>query len=630
MCGIAGICAYRGDAIKDIEKMNSMLYRRGPDAGSHWIDEHAKVVLGHRRLSIIDVSNNGLQPMVSRNERYVIAFNGEIYNFHEIKQRMEREHQLPKLKSTSDTEVILEAAACYGVRQTVEMMKGMFAIAWFDREEKKLYLTRDRVGEKPLYYGFVNGSFVFASDLAAIKKIEGFAGAVNTDALNLYFQYGYIPSPHTIYKNIYKLEAGSILEISAPFETYHTYQYWNMKEIAKKGQENLFQGTEAEAKQELERLLKEAVAGQMAADVPLGAFLSGGIDSSLIVSLMQAQSTQKIKSFTIGFEEQDYNEAEYAKEIAAYLGTAHTELYVSKQDALDTVLHLHEAFSEPFADSSQIPTMLVSKMTKEHVTVSLSGDAGDELFCGYNTYQSIEKSFAALQNRLKKVPPFVKDSIGVLAKTAGNAHTQRLYRYGRYCTLNSALKSYKEAGMLDSRTAHLSKSNKILSDSNHQYEEGYLGEIKHDMMLMDLLQYHPDDILVKVDRAGMYYSLETRIPLLDKDVVEFAWRLPLQMKYDNGVTKKILREILYEYVPREMLERPKKGFSVPLSTWLLEKGTLYEWAQDMRSSAKTKASSFINMQIADSYFEDFFKNGKWSNQVWYLLMFEQWLLQEGK
>ena len=386
MCGIAGIINYRNDPVKDILNMNRAMLHRGPDAGDYWLDPERKVVLGHRRLSIVDLSANGSQPMKSADGRYVIVYNGEIYNYQELEQKLRADGCELHLRGTSDTEVILEAFSFYGMEKTLSLMKGMFAIALYDRQEQQLYLMRDRVGEKPLYYGMVNGAFAFASDIECIRQIEGFSNQVNRAVFPLYFQYGYIPAPYSIYEKIFKLEPGKTLRLNCKTLDYKIQTYWSMTEVALNGEKNRFTGSEEEAAGELERLLKHAIRGQMIADVPLGAFLSGGIDSSLVVSLMQAISPNKVKTFTIGFDVDKYNEARYAKEIAAHLGTEHTELYVTSQDAFTIMQHMPDSFTEPFADSSQIPTMLVSKMTREHVTVALSGDAGDELFCGYTTY----------------------------------------------------------------------------------------------------------------------------------------------------------------------------------------------------------------------------------------------------
>ncbi|MCM1423874.1 MAG: asparagine synthase (glutamine-hydrolyzing), partial [bacterium] len=400
MCGIAGFCNFKGDWQKNIKRMCDKMAHRGPDAEGIWASEDHSVVLGHRRLSVVDLSPAGAQPMMSRDGRYVIVYNGEIYNHGEIRKKLLAEGKVPGFRGSSDTETLVEAIAVYGLDDTLEMIKGMFAIALYDREERALFLARDRVGEKPLYYGILKGdiktgenqnTFVFASDLCSIASLDGFTNSVNVDILGSYMRYGYISAPFSIYDGIWKLEPGKILNLKSPFDKPGIFTYWSMAAEAVGGSYNSFSGTEQEAADELERLLRKSIAGQMVADVPVGAFLSAGIDSSTIVSLMQAQSTAKVKTFTIGMWEEEFNEAPVAKEIAAHLGTEHTEVYITEEDAVGVIPLLAGMFGEPFADSSQIPAYLVSKITKEHVTVSLSGDGGDELFCGYNTYYSIPR-----------------------------------------------------------------------------------------------------------------------------------------------------------------------------------------------------------------------------------------------
>lgn len=625
MCGIAGICRYKGNGTEDIMAMNSKMYHRGPDSGGYWIDEQEKVVLGHRRLAIVDLSENGAQPMESPSGRYIICFNGEIYNCKAILKKMEAEGNSLRLKGSSDTEVIVNAIEWYGLEKTLSLMKGMFAIALWDREEKKIYLMRDRVGEKPLYYGFVNGSFVFASDIASIEAIFGFKNKINEEVLPLYFQYGYIPAPYSVYQDIYKLKPGCCLTAEKDFRDYRIQNYWSMEEIAVRGQQQLFEGTRQEAADRLEVLLKDAIRGQMMADVALGAFLSGGIDSALVVSLMQSVSSQKIRTFTIGFEEEAYNEAKSAREIAEHLGTEHTELYVGKKEAMQAIQSIPDAYTEPFADSSQIPTMLVSKMTREHVTVSLSGDAGDELFCGYNTYRVAASEMAALEKKVGFLPEGLRTKAGVLCQKLSGPRTQRLYKVGNYFTMHTAEEAHRRMGLEEARYGYLSRERKRLPHGNSVYRDGLFPECENNLMLMDLLQYHVDDILVKVDRAGMFYSLETRIPLLDKDVVEFAWRLPLSYKLDEGVTKRVMRDVLYRYVPKEMMERPKKGFSMPIQKWLSQ-GEMKEWAEDILQTGRRRYQDSLNTKMIDVLWSEYRQQGKWTDKLWYVLMLEQWLI----
>lgn len=634
MCGIAGIVHFKNDAEKDILNMNRAMYRRGPDAGDFWLDKENRVVLGHRRLSIVDLSENGAQPMMSADGRYVIVYNGEIYNYHELEKQMRRDGYTGTFRGNSDTEVILEAFSFYGteniagktcgIEKTLKKIKGMFALALYDRQEKKIYLTRDRVGEKPLYYGFVNGQFVFASDLASIKAVEGFQNAINTEVFGLYFQYGYIPTPYSIYQDICKLKPGTWLRLSLSDMQYELHTYWDMAEAAAYGQKHLFDGSEKEAADQLEKLLKDAVRGQMIADVPLGAFLSGGIDSALVVSIMQAVSERPVRTFTIGFDVKKYNEAEYAAAIAKHLGTEHTELYIDRNDACAVIKQLPECFSEPFADSSQIPTMLVSKMTREHVTVSLSGDAGDELFAGYNTYRVAEQEMELLKKRYHKLPAGMNHAIGK-ACLAISGRKELLYKIGNYLTMDSAEAAHCYIGAEDVRTGYLAKNRIFLPDANHEYTPGFLPGTLNNLMLMDLKQYHPDDILVKVDRSGMFYSLETRIPLLDKDIVEFAWTLPVSYKYSEGITKRVMREVLYRHVPRELMERPKKGFSIPLHEWLKE-GSMHEWAAQIIHEGERSLGDLIDQKVVKSYWKAYTDKGVWSEKIWYILQMEQWLL----
>ena len=414
MCGIAGLCNWKNEPLKNIEKMNLRMFHRGPDAGGSFIEEDGSVALGHRRLSIVDLSPNGAQPMTSHSGRFVMAFNGEIYNYRELRKKLIDEKKVLAFRGSSDTEVLLELFENYGVKEGISLCKGMFAIALYDREKKELHLLRDRVGEKPLYYGNVNESFVFASELGCLEVLEGFSNPIEEKVLPIYFIHGYIPAPYSIYRGIYKLEPGTVLTIRAPYKEYEITSYWSMKQVAKTGQNHLFKGSEQEATDELERLLKNAIAGQMVADVPVGAFLSSGIDSSTIVALMQSLSSKKVKSFTIGMEDPNYNEADVAMQIAKHLGTEHTELYITEKDAKEVIPRLSYIYSEPFADRSQIPTYLVSRMTKEHVTVSLSGDAGDELFCGYVSYDSIDR----IWNKMKAVPYPLRKLAGSLVLKA--------------------------------------------------------------------------------------------------------------------------------------------------------------------------------------------------------------------
>lgn len=622
MCGIAGFCNFTGNAQANIERMKERMYHRGPDAGGTYITEDGQIALGHRRLSIVDLSENGTQPMTSHSGRFVIVYNGEIYNYKKLANKLHQEKKITAFKGTSDTEVLLEAFEAYGIEKTIAMCKGMFAIALYDKEEKTLYLLRDRVGEKPLYYGMVGESFVFASDVGCISVIDGFHNPICREVLDLYFVHGYIPAPYSIYEGIYKLEPGTMLKIKSPFNKWEIKPYWSMKEAAYKGQKDLFKGSFQEAADELERLLKEAISEQMVADVPVGAFLSAGIDSSTIVALMQSLNKGKVKSFTIGMEEKGYNEAVFAKEIAQHLGTEHTELYITDKDAREVIPKLGYMFGEPFADSSQIPTYLVSKMTREHVTVSLSGDGGDELFCGYTSYFSVER----IWNKMKNVPYFIRKPCSGLVLHSPLAKRPIYKVKGKLLEAKGPSDLYIFSMETEPLARKICLTHKDIPYKYSEYEEGFLEEANHNVMLMDMLMYHPDDILVKVDRAAMAVSLETRVPMLDKDVVEFAWRLPIDYKRGEGVGKKVLREVLYRYVPKEMMERPKKGFSIPIDQWLRQP-EMRTWAEGLIEKKLLKEQGILDPDVVLRMWDDFMIRGEWRIQIWYILMFQQWLMQ---
>lgn len=627
MCGIAGFCNFRGDKSANIEKMKERMVHRGPDAGGSYHSEDGNVSLGHRRLSIIDLSENGSQPMTSHSGRFVIVFNGEIYNYKKIARKLLDEKKVDAFRGTSDTEVLLEAFEAYGVKEAISLCKGMFAIALYDKKQQFLYLLRDRIGEKPLYYGQMGDSLVFASELGCIEALDGFRNPINRNVLDLYFIHGYIPAPYSIYEGIYKLEAGTIARIPLPYRgmdsiTYDSY--WSVKEAAAKGQSHLFTGSFEEASGELERLLKEAISEQMVADVPVGAFLSAGIDSSTIVALMQSLHQGRVKSFTIGMEEKEYNEAVYASEIAKYLGTEHTELYITEADAKAVIPKLPYIYGEPFADSSQIPTYLVSKLTREHVTVSLSGDGGDELFCGYTSYASVER----IWNKMKGVPYFIRKPCSELVIHSPLAR-KPIYRIkGKLLGAKGPSDLYICSYETDPLFTQISLAKGKCSYKYSEYDPGYLKETNHNIMLMDMLMYHPDDILVKVDRAAMAVSLETRIPMLDQEVVEFAWSLPISYKKEGQIGKKVLRDVLYRYVPREMMERPKKGFSIPIEKWLRQP-QLREWAESLIEPGLLQSQGILNRDVVWKIWRDFVERGQWRIQIWYILMFQAWMTGRG-
>lgn len=623
MCGIAGLIKFKGEAKENIHKMNERMLHRGPDDGGIFVSDNKEVALGHRRLSIVDLSKNGAQPMVSHSGKNVMVYNGEIYNSREVRKALDDAGFKEDYRGTSDTEILLEAIEHFGAKKALSLCKGMFAIAVYDKEKNTITLSRDRVGEKPLYYGTVAGCFAFASDIGCLRVVEGFDNAINTEVLDIYFTEGYIPAPYSIYSGINKLEAGTILTLDIDTLQSTIETYWSMLEAAKKGQNNLFKGSRKEAADELERLLRASIKDQMVADVPVGAFLSAGIDSGTIVSLMQDLAPGKVKTFTIGMNDEKYNEAKYAAEIAKHLGTEHTELYITEDDAKAVIPKLATMFGEPFADSSQIPTYLVSKMTRDHVTVSLSGDAGDELFCGYTSYESVSRIWGKMRN----IPYFIRKPASSIVLHSPLA-SKEIYRIkGTLLGAKGPGQIHKMEHETDPLTKKIALSQTVLPYKYDTLKEGTMSEPGHQCMLMDMLVYHPDDILVKVDRTAMAVSLETRVPMLDRDLVEFAWTLPLEYLREGKTGKQVLRDVLYRYVPREMMERPKKGFSIPIDSWLKDKG-LRSWAEDLLDENKLRAQGILDPVVVRRMWTDFTEKGYYRIQIWYILMFQQWYENE--
>ncbi len=614
MCGIAGFIDDAPHRRDTIERMIEKLYHRGPDAGDVWLDEHSGLTFGFRRLAIRDVSANGMQPMQSQDGRYVIVFNGEIYNAADLKEKMEKADGFSdNYRGTSDTEILLNAFCHYGVLPTLKLAKGMFGIALFDRQEKQLYLMRDRYGEKPLFYGRIGGRFVFASELGAIKQFPGFAGKIRRDVLPLYMKYyGYIPAPATIYEGIYKLRPGEVLRLQvADPSGEKTEWYYNIAEAVKQAEEHPFTGSFEEAVDELEELLTASVQNQMVSDVPLGAYLSGGTDSSAVVAMMSKLAKGRVKTFSIGFDDKKYDEAPEAKAIAKHLGTDHYEQYVSERELQEVIPQIPSIYGEPFADSSQIPTYLVSKLAKTQVTVSLSGDAGDELFCGYVTYPKMQK----LWNRIRPVPYPLRNAAGKLACALPLG--SKGYRGGLCLQAQNILELKEAVDHTDPLADRLAFGGAPLT------QERILTDEMADLLLLDMRDYHPNDILVKVDRAGMAVSLENRIPMLDPAVVEFAFSLPTEYKYDGHTAKKVLKEVLYRHVPKELMERPKKGFAVPLTKWLTE-GHTAQWAEELMRDCTAAKDGYLDGASVTRLWQNFRKNGASSRIVWNVLMLEQW------
>jgi len=651
MCGIAGFIGYRDlqtDAVHAVaRRMGKAILHRGPDDSGVWGDDKAQVLLVHRRLSILDVSPAGHQPMVSTSGRFVIVFNGEIYNHQMLRQELE---QHPSRKGSSwrghsDTETLLAGIDAWGLEQTLQRTTGMFALALWDKKDQELTLARDRMGEKPLYYGWQRGVFIFGSELKALKAHPAFKGDIDRDAIALQMRHSYIPAPYTIYRGICKLLPGHYVKIKATGEEQGSepQSYWSLPQVVERGQSNLYTGSEAEAIDALDTLLRSSVAQQMVADVPLGAFLSGGIDSSTIVAMMQSQSSRPVKTFTIGFNEAGYNEAVHAKAVAQHLKTEHTELYVTPQQAMEVVPKLPALYDEPFSDVSQIPTFLVSEMTREHVTVSLSGDAGDELFGGYNRYVKTQRWWGAISRIPVPLRHVLMFNLRMLSPNAWNwvgENISRITESGdRWFNLGDLVS--KLAGVLAVRTDSELYRNFVTNwpdpaslvingvEPPTQITDPKLqlsGSIEQ-MMALDSVSYLPDDILCKVDRAAMGVSLETRVPMLDHRIVDFAWQLPMDMKIRNGQGKWILRQVLYKYVPKELIERPKKGFGVPIDSWL--RGPLRDWAECLLDESRLSQEGYFNpAPIREKWTEHLSGRRNWQYLLWDVLMFQSWLEEQ--
>jgi asparagine synthase (glutamine-hydrolysing) len=662
MCGLVGFikCSegrrvgHKASDLDLLGRMAYMLAHRGPDDVGTWIDANSGLSFAHRRLSIVDLSNAGHQPMVSASGRYVIVFNGEIYNH--LSMRMELDARAThtatlangerafEWRGHSDTETLLAGIETWGVEATLKKTVGMFAIALWDTQDKVLTLARDRMGEKPLYYGFQGQLFLFGSELKAIKVHPDFLSEIDRDVICLYLRHSYIPAPHSIYKGIRKLLPGTYLQVDFGADASSTQElipknYWSLVDVAERGMSMPFEGSDTEAVLVLDSQLKKAIDLQMMSDVPLGAFLSGGVDSSTVVALMQSQSMRPIKTFSIGFEDANYNEAVYAKAVAQHLGTEHTELYVSSKDAMGVIPLLGKIYDEPFADSSQIPSFLVSKMAKQHVSVSLSGDGGDELFCGYNRYLLVDT-----WKKIEYLPFEFRKSVGHLMRKIPPTTWNKIFNQ------LGEIKNFPRnmADKIEKLANHLEKVNGInelyyslVSEINYP-EKIVIGatepatwlkqvglksrfkDPKQGMMLMDAMTYLPDDILVKVDRAAMANSLETRVPFLDHRVVELAWRLPMAMKVRGGQSKWILRKILYQYVPQQLIDRPKAGFGIPLGEWLC--GPLRDWAENLLDEQRLRQEGYFNANFVRELWGAHLM-GRRNNQslLWSILMFQEWL-----
>jgi asparagine synthase (glutamine-hydrolysing) len=604
---------------------------RGPDSDGYWEDGQAGLALGHVRLAVLDLTEAGHQPMASACGRYVLVLNGEIYNHMELRAMLEGEAKAPRWRGHSDTETVLAAFAAWGIEKTLQASVGMFAMALWDRQERCLALMRDRLGEKPLHMGFVGGRFVFASELKALAGLPGFDRGLDRRALSLLVRHNYIPAPYSVYRAISKLLPGTWMILS---ETELRGQalpaaraYWSIGDTSSQRGAAISFGSDEEAIDALEQRLSMAIQGQMLSDVPLGAFLSGGIDSSIVAALMQKNSAQPVRTFSIGFHDPAFNEAEHAKAVAAHLGTRHTELYVSPEDALAVVPQLPSLYDEPFADSSQIPTFLVARMARQQVTVALSGDGGDELFGGYSRYVRAQRWW----DKRAAVPSGLRAPLGALSllasqiAPAGRAQNQ-LGKLARAISAPHAGRFYQEF------VSYWNNPGDVVIDADVPstvFDEDTGEDLFNRMMRLDARSYLPDDILVKVDRAAMAVSLETRVPMLDHRVVEFAQRLPDAYKRRDGQGKWLLRQLLHRHVPRAMVERPKKGFSVPLAVWL--RGPLKDWGASLLDPARLRQDGLFRAEpVVRKWQEHQAGHHDWSTHLWSILMTQAWLERQSQ
>jgi asparagine synthase (glutamine-hydrolysing) len=646
VCGISGFWApgKSADAATAILKgMADRIAHRGPDDSGLWYDDTTGVGMGHRRLAIVDLSEAGRQPMRSASRRFTMVFNGEIYNHRSL--RAELVSLGARFRGHSDTEVLLEGFDRWGVGHMLERTAGMFAAALWDAKEHALALFRDRLGEKPLYYGTINGALVFGSELKALRVYPDWNPSIDIGALTAFTRFAYVPAPLSIYSGVAKVEPATILWFTTSGGPPRRQVYWSLREQLIRGRANRLEGDDAALINALDSVLRRTIGEEMVSDVPLGAFLSGGIDSSSVVALMQAQSPVPVRTFTIAFHEQAFNEADFAREVAAHLGTQHTELYVTAEEARDTIPLLPSMYDEPFADSSQIPTFLVSRLARQHVTVSLSGDGGDEVFGGYNRYlwgRSLWSSFGWISPDVRRlcgdaimaIPPSVYDQIGgglcriLPRRLRPPAPGDRVHKFARVFSSRSAGDLY---GQLVSQW--LDPKQVVLDGHEPQTRFAHAtrdatGDFVSRMMYIDAMTYLPDDIMVKVDRAAMAVSLESRAPFLDHRVVEFAARLPERVKVRKRTGKWILRELLARHVPRRLIERPKMGFGVPLDRWL--RGPLREWAEHLLDSSRLRQQGYFDgRRIENLWSEHVSGRRNWQYPLWTILMFQAWLEAEG-
>jgi asparagine synthase (glutamine-hydrolysing) len=640
MCGIAGMVDWRAatsaDALRSIaDAMIETVRHRGPDAGDVWVEAEGGVALGQRRLAIIDLSPGGAQPMHSADRRFVITFNGEIYNYRDIRSELQAAGH--PMRSDSDTEVLLEACALWGVEAAIERAIGMFAFALWDRKTRTLTLARDRLGIKPLYYAATPERVLFASQLKAFRPAPHWKPTIDADAVVGYLRHAYIAQPRTIYREAEKLAPGHILTLRDGAMAQPKC-FWDLRGIAVAGQRRNDPAPDAhEATDRLDALLRDSVKLRMIADVPLGAFLSGGIDSSTVVALMQAQSARPVKTFSIGFHESGYDEAHCAKQVATHLGTDHTEFYVEPRHALDVIPHLADWFDEPFADPSQIPTYLVSELTRKHVTVALSGDGGDELFAGYNRYVWAER----LARAVNLVPRPLRGASAATLRALAPQTWNRLFGFvpAAWRPALPGDKLHKITTLLDNPqpdaiyrrlVSQWERPDEVAASGREPHGPLWDPTIAHDfpalvprMQFLDMITYLPDDILTKVDRATMAVGLEGRVPLLDHRVVAFSWSLPLEFKLRGGRSKWLLRQVLDRYVPRSLIDRPKMGFGVPIDAWL--RGPLREWAESLLAPARLASDGFVRVEPVRRAWQEHLEGSRnWQYPLWTVLMLQAW------
>lgn len=635
MCGISGIIYPKlsGSLLRsNITKMTESIRHRGPDDSGVWIDESVGLGLGHRRLSILDLSEFGSQPMCSSSGRYIISFNGEIYNYLDLRKDLEGLNV--QFRGSGDTEVLLSSIETWGIENTLDRLVGMFAFAVWDRENRELSLIRDRLGIKPLYWGQFQSLFIFGSEIRALSACSEWTPQIDRDSLASYSRWNYVPSPHSIYKGIFKLEPGTRLTIR-PGEEPKVNRYWDLMSFVDKSQ--VLDISDQGAIENFESILEDSVKIRLASDVPLGAFLSGGIDSSLIVALMQKNSFNPVKTFTIGFEDEEFNEAKFAKGISEQLGTDHTELYVGPKEVLDIIPDLPNIYDEPFADSSQIPTTIISHLTRNYVKVALSGDGGDELLAGYTRYnwaKLIESRFLGLSKELRY---FLASTINLAPEWFWEGTAQfvpklrRIPNIGKRAKRFSSLLRESDANAIyRNQHTHWSDPELIIPNSKEPLGVSFDDKVVRQipdfidrMQFMDSVTYLPDDILTKLDRASMSVGLEARVPFLDHRVIEYSWKLPQRMKFRNGINKWITRQILYKYLNKADVDRPKMGFSVPLASWL--RGPLRDWAESLLDLKRLRDGGLFNSHEVHTQWNHFIAGGYVNQEaLWGTLMFEAW------